>query len=153
MCNHVRSIVEDQFAMFTLHPQLAKDCLTIGQFDLCLLLLMNDRNYPWFILVPQRENISEIFQLTTADQMLLWRESTNLSEMLAQHFAADKMNVAALGNVVPQLHVHHIVRYRRDPAWPAPVWGKFPVEPYTENELQQLISTLVISLGKHLHLT
>jgi diadenosine tetraphosphate (Ap4A) HIT family hydrolase len=138
--------------MFILHPQLAKDCFVIGQFSLCQLLLMNDRNYPWFILVPQRENISEIYQLTAADQMLLWRESTELSETLARHFAADKMNVAALGNVVPQLHVHHIVRYRHDPAWPAPVWGKVPAVPYPENELQQFLSNLMPILGHYLHL-
>ena len=138
--------------MFTLHPQLAKDCFVIGQFELCQLLLMNDQNYPWFILVPQRENISEIYQLTVADQMLLWRESTGLSETLAQHFAADKMNVAALGNVVPQLHVHHIVRYQRDPAWPAPVWGKLAAKPYSESELQQLLSSLTPILGEYLHL-
>lgn len=138
--------------MFTLHPQLAKDCFVIGQFELCQLLLMNDQNYPWFILVPQRENISEIYQLTVADQMLLWRESTGLSATLAQHFAADKMNVAALGNVVPQLHVHHIVRYQRDPAWPAPVWGKLAAKPYSESELQQLLSSLTPILGEYLHL-
>ena len=138
--------------MFTLHPQLAKDCFVIGQFELCQLLLMNDQNYPWFILVPQRENISEIYQLTVADQMLLWRESTGLSETLTQHFAADKMNVAALGNVVPQLHMHHIVRYRHDPAWPAPVWGKLPAAPYSEERLQQLLSNLTPVLGDYLHL-
>ena len=137
--------------MFTLHPQLEKDCFAIGQFELCRLLLMNDRNYPWFILVPQRESISEVYQLAVADQLLLCRESNSLSEILARHFAADKMNVAALGNVVPQLHIHHIVRYQHDPAWPAPVWGKSPAVPYTDTELQQLLSNLVPVLGEHLH--
>lgn len=136
--------------MFVLHPQLEKDCLVIGRFSLCQLLIMNDRNYPWFILVPQRENVSEIFQLTTADQSLLWRESGVLSEALYWHFAADKMNIAALGNVVPQLHVHHIVRYRHDPAWPAPVWGKLPAQPYSDSELQQLLTNLTPVLGDHL---
>jgi diadenosine tetraphosphate (Ap4A) HIT family hydrolase len=138
--------------MFRLHPQLAKDCFVIGQFPLCQLLLMNDQNYPWFILVPQREDISEIYQLTAADQMMLWRESTDLAEVLARHFAADKMNVAALGNVVPQLHLHQIVRYRHDPAWPAPVWGKLPAVPYSEEGLQQLLSNLTPVLGDYLHL-
>ena len=138
--------------MFRLHPQLAKDCFVIGQFPLCQLLLMNDQNYPWFILVPQREDISEIYQLTAADQMMLWRESTDLAEVLARHFAADKTNVAALGNVVPQLHLHQIVRYRHDPAWPAPVWGKLPAVPYSEEGLQQLLSNLTPVLGDYLHL-
>lgn len=138
--------------MFTLHPQLAKDCFVIGQLPLSQLLLMNDQNYPWFILVPQREDIREIYQLTPADQMLLWRESTDLAEVLARHLAADKMNVAALGNVVPQLHLHHIVRYRHDPAWPAPVWGKLPAVPYSEERLQQLLSNLASVLGDYLHL-
>jgi diadenosine tetraphosphate (Ap4A) HIT family hydrolase len=138
--------------MFTLHPQLAKDCFVIGQFSLCQLLLMNDRKYPWFILVPQRENISEIYQLGTADQTQLWRESAELSEILARQFAADKMNIAALGNVVPQLHIHHIVRYQNDPAWPAPIWGKLPAEPYSESELQELLTNLTPVLGDQLHL-
>lgn len=138
--------------MFTLHPQLAQDCIAIGQFSLCQLLLMNDRQYPWFLLVPQRENISEIYQLSASDQSQLWRESAELSETLARHFNADKMNVAALGNVVPQLHLHHIVRYRDDLAWPAPVWGKLPAVAYTETELQQLLTELMPVLGDNLHL-
>jgi len=138
--------------MFSLHPQLATDCIVVGQYNLCQLLLMNDRHYPWFILVPQRENISEIYQLSATDQALLWRESADLSETLARHFSADKLNIAALGNVVPQLHIHHIVRYQNDPAWPAPVWGKLPAEPYSQSELQTLLTNLVPVLGEHLHL-
>lgn len=138
--------------MFSLHSQLAQDCFVIGQFPLSQLLLMNDQQYPWFILVPQRNNIREIFQLTADDQLQLWRESTQLSEVLASHFAADKMNVAALGNVVPQLHIHHIVRFRHDPAWPAPVWGKFPPQPYHEDQLQELLTALMPPLGKYLNL-
>jgi diadenosine tetraphosphate (Ap4A) HIT family hydrolase len=138
--------------MFVLHPQLAQDCFAIGRFSLCQLLLMNDRNYPWFVLVPQRDNVSEIYQLSADDQMQLWRESTDLAETLARHFNADKMNLAALGNVVPQLHVHHIVRYRHDPAWPAPVWGKLPALAYTEMELQQLLTDLMPVLSDNLHL-
>jgi len=139
--------------MFRLHPQLAQDCLVIGRYDLCQLLLMNDHNYPWFILVPEREDISEVYQLNAADQAQLCRESAELSESLARHFAADKMNIAALGNVVPQLHVHHIVRFRHDPAWPAPVWGKLAAVPYTEKELQQLLTNLMPVLGRNMTLT
>jgi diadenosine tetraphosphate (Ap4A) HIT family hydrolase len=82
----------------------------VGRFSLCHLLLMNDANYPWFILVPDRQNISEIFQLSPVDRQLLTEESSCLAESLAQTFAADKINIAALGNMVPQLHIHHIVR-------------------------------------------
>lgn len=138
--------------MFTLHPQLAQDCFVIGRFSLSQLLLMNDSNYPWFLLVPQRENISEIYELATADQAQLWRESVELTQALASHFSADKMNVAALGNVVSQLHVHHIVRYQNDPAWPAPVWGKLAPKAYSEGQLQQLLSELMGPLGKYLNL-
>lgn len=123
--------------MFRLHPQLQADCAPLGRFALCRLLLLNDANYPWFILVPERENISEIYQLSPEDQSQLLRESSYLSQRLAEHFKADKMNVAALGNVTPQLHIHHIVRYRDDPAWPAPVWGKAPPRPYDNAALAE----------------
>jgi len=138
--------------MFTLHPQLQQDCFVIGRFSLCQLLLMNDSNYPWFILVPERENISEIYQLPEAEQVQLWRESSWLSRQLAVEFDADKMNVAALGNVVPQLHLHHIVRYRNDRTWPAPVWGRLPALPYAEAELQAMLTRLVPVLGEQLQL-
>ena len=109
--------------MAELHPQLARDCRLIGRFPLCRLLLMLDANYPWFILVPDREGITEIHQLDSDDQQRLLHESSSLAGVLEEVFQADKLNIAALGNVVPQLHVHHIVRYENDPAWPAPVWG------------------------------
>jgi diadenosine tetraphosphate (Ap4A) HIT family hydrolase len=124
--------------MFELHPQLAADCETLGRFELCRLLLMNDANYPWCILVPERAGVREIYELAPVDQQQLLRESSALAAGMARVFDADKMNVAALGNVVPQLHVHHIVRHTSDPAWPAPVWGKVPVRPYTSAELQEV---------------
>jgi len=128
--------------MFELHPQLKKDCHVLGQFSLCQLLLMNDTNYPWFILVPARAAISEIYQLSAEEQQQLWRESTQLAVGLMQAFQGDKMNIAALGNVVPQLHIHHIVRYTSDAAWPAPVWGKLPAKPYSETECDALLEKL-----------
>jgi len=109
--------------MTSLHPQLQRDCLLLGRFPLCHLLLMRDANHPWFILAPERDGITELYQLEPADQQQLMRESCHLSKVLAQQFQAHKMSVAALGNLVPQLHIHHIVRYRHDAAWPAPVWG------------------------------
>lgn len=128
--------------MAGLHPQLQKDCLLIGRFTLCRLLLMQDAHYPWFILVPDREDISEIYQLSGEDQVQLLRESSQLSAVLVERFHADKLNIAALGNVVPQLHVHHVVRYRDDPAWPAPVWGHTPARPYTPEGLSDVLATL-----------
>jgi diadenosine tetraphosphate (Ap4A) HIT family hydrolase len=122
-------------AVFALDPRLQQDTLPIGDFPLCRLLLSNDSNYPWFILVPRREAISEIFQLDVADQLLLWQETTTLAQWLKESFDADKMNVATLGNVVSQLHMHVIVRKRDDAAWPAPVWGKHPATPYTAEQV------------------
>ncbi|WP_433771761.1 HIT domain-containing protein [Pseudomonas putida] len=121
--------------MFALDSRLQQDTLPIGDFPLCRLLLSNDSNYPWFILVPRRDDISEIFQLGVADQQLLWQETTALAELLKTAFDADKMNVGALGNVVSQLHMHVIVRKREDAAWPAPVWGKHPAIPYSAGQV------------------
>lgn len=121
--------------MFVLDSRLVQDTLVVGDFPLCRLLLSNDSNYPWFILVPRRADIAEVFQLPETDQHQLWKETTLLSGLLNDAFAADKLNVAALGNVVNQLHMHVIVRYRSDAAWPAPVWGKHPARPYTQSEV------------------
>jgi len=128
--------------MTILHAQLAKDCLVIGNFPLCTLLLMKDANYPWFILVPDREAVCEIFQLPVNDQHQLTRESSLLAQYLATEFEADKINIAALGNIVPQLHIHHIARYKTDAAWPAPVWGTVPCKVYNENDLELLMNKL-----------
>lgn len=121
--------------MFVLDTRLQEDTWLIGDFPLCHLLLSNDSSYPWFILVPRREGISELFQLDDHDQQLMWRETTALAQVLKDVFGADKMNVATLGNVVSQLHMHVIVRYRADAAWPGPVWGKHPAKPYTPAEV------------------
>lgn len=129
--------------MFTLDPRLRQDTVTLGQFPLSLLLLMNDRTYPWFILVPQRAGIREIYELPTDDQQQLLRESSQLAATLAALLHPDKLNIAALGNVVPQLHLHHVARFRTDPAWPAPVWGKAPAVPYAPEPLAALRDRLV----------
>ena len=120
---------------FILHPALKKDCIEITRLDLCLVLLMNDSHYPWLILVPQRVNVSEIYQLSSAEQQQLTRESSYISEKLQRLYHADKINIAALGNIVPQLHIHHVVRYKSDKAWPAPIWGKFDAVAYSDTEL------------------
>ncbi len=132
--------------MFALDSRLQQDCLLIGDFPLCRLLLMNDSHYPWFILVPRREEVSELFQLDAADQRQLWHETTLLAETLKDTFAADKMNVATLGNVVSQLHMHVIVRRRDDAAWPAPVWGRHPSQAYADEQVRQLKDKLRLVL-------
>ena len=124
--------------MFSLDERLLNDCEVLGKFDLCHVLLMRDSNYPWCVLVPNREGKVEIFDLTEEDQNQLQLESITLLSYLKKEFNADKMNVAALGNVVSQLHIHHIVRYSNDIAWPAPVWGAHPAKSYSDQALNQL---------------
>lgn len=133
--------------MFELHPRLGQDCLVLGRFSLCQLLLMNDSRYPWFILVPARNHISEIYQLSDGEQQLLLRESSRLARAMADAFRPDKLNIAALGNLVPQLHLHHVARYRDDAAWPAPVWGKLAAIPYFAEELASVKAKLHGALG------
>lgn len=135
--------------MFVLDPRLQQDCLVLGDFPLCRLLLSKDANYPWFILVPRQADVSELFDLTAADQQQLWQETTCLASLLKQEFAADKMNVATLGNVVSQLHMHVIVRHRNDAAWPAPVWGKVAAAEYREEQLAQLRQRLRSALNNN----
>ena len=132
--------------MFKLHPVLEKDSVLIGRFGLCQIRLIKDSNYPWVLLVPEREGLTEIHQLSIEDRCLLTEESAFLSATLSKLFEADKMNVAAIGNMVPQLHVHHIVRYKTDPAWPAPVWGKLPMKPYSDEALEETADKIAAAL-------
>ncbi len=129
-----------------LHPQLETDCFTVCELELCRVLLMNDRHYPWCILVPKINDVREIFELSEQDQQLLARESAQLSRTMMSLFKGEKMNVAALGNMVPQLHVHHIVRKERDPAWPKPVWGCVPSEPYDDETAKVLCNNIGTAL-------
>jgi len=121
---------------FKLDPQLAKDTVHMGDFPLSQVRLMNDANYPWFVLVPRRSGVTEIYHLGEKDRHQLMREAAALAENLADIFAARKMNVANLGNMVSQLHVHVIVRKESDAAWPGPVWGSVPAKPYASDELE-----------------
>jgi diadenosine tetraphosphate (Ap4A) HIT family hydrolase len=129
---------------FQLHPRLQQDCIHIGRFELCQLLMMNDSQYPWFILVPEIVDVTELYQLTKTQREQFIDESCYLAEQLATLFNADKMNIANIGNLVPQLHIHHIVRYSTDIAWPAPVWGKFSAVPFTETQREQRINQLAL---------
>lgn len=128
--------------MFQLHERLAADAHNLGRSQLCEILLMNDRTWPWIILVPAVPDIREIYQLGKEQQQRLLEESSTLSQGMMEIFGGDKMNVAALGNMVPQLHLHHIVRFEGDPAWPGPVWGKQPPVPYEDGELEQIKAKL-----------
>lgn len=133
---------------FQLHPQLAADGLVLADAPLSRLLLMNDAQYPWCVLVPRREGVRELYELDAADRVQLLEESVQLGQALMQAFAGDKLNVAALGNLVPQLHLHHIVRSRGDPAWPAPVWGRHPPRAYTGAERGERVARLRAALGE-----
>jgi len=126
-------------AGFELHTRLAADCIRVGRLPLSMLLLMDDARYPWFVLVPQRSGISEVFQLPEADQCQLWRESAVLARNLMQSFHADKINIGALGNLVHQLHIHHIARFSSDPAWPGPVWGHSAPVPYEKHAISERV--------------
>lgn len=132
---------------FKLHPQLENDCIELADFPLCKLLLCNDSAYPWFILVPKVNEVTDIYQLDWQQQQQLLNESSLLSELLMQVFVGDKMNVAALGNVVSQLHVHHVVRYKTDVSWPKPIWGQQALTPYSNDDLATLKDKLLPKLS------
>lgn len=133
---------------FVLHTQLQADTYVVGYFPLCVLLLCNDANYPWCILVPKRAGIREIHHLSREDRQALLTESCVLAECMEQLFTPLKMNVAALGNMVPQLHIHHIARFEADIAWPAPIWGKAPAKKYDDALLDMRLQELRESMGK-----
>jgi len=134
--------------MFELHEKLAADTISLGRSGLCEIRLMNDSAWPWIILVPTVADVREIYELSKIQQIRLLEDSSTLSEGMMQVFQGDKMNVAALGNMVPQLHIHHIVRFEGDPAWPGPVWGKQAPVPYTEEELEKTRKKLQPLLDK-----
>lgn len=128
---------------FTLHQTLARDTLEITRWPLCRVLWMKDSRFPWLILVPERPGIREIHELEPGDRGALIEEIARAGEILTRLFQPDKLNVAALGNVVPQLHVHLVVRYAGDPAWPGPVWGLGAATPYGDRELEELRGRLL----------
>lgn len=133
--------------MFTLHPQLAADGFDLGRTGLCRLLLMNDARYPWCLLVPEVEAVREVHHLTVAQQHRLTDESRLVAGAMEYLFKPDKLNIASLGNVVPQLHLHHIARYRDDEAWPAPVWGRGEAQAYAPEQAQQRIGVIRAALA------
>jgi diadenosine tetraphosphate (Ap4A) HIT family hydrolase len=120
---------------WALHPQLDRDTASIGDLPLSRVLIINDANYPWLLLVPRRANIVELIDLDEIEQAQLMTEVTRVARALRTVTNCDKLNIAALGNAVPQLHVHVIARFRSDAAWPKPVWGVAPPRPYEREEL------------------
>jgi len=132
---------------WVLDQKLADDSVFVVDLPLSQLRLINDSRFPWLVLVPRVSNIEEIFQLSDEDQQQLLQESSQLAKVLSTSFKADKLNVAALGNVVRQLHVHHIVRYADDCCYPSPVWGIGEAVPYQELELRQRLDELRSALS------
>lgn len=128
--------------MFRLHERLAAETLEAARWPLCRVLLMNDRTYPWLILVPEREGLKDLHDLAPADHGAVMAEIGRASRALRRLRDPDKINVAALGNVVAQLHVHVIARFTTDPAWPRPVWGVRPPEPYDAAGAREMLARL-----------
>ena len=122
--------------MFTLNKKLKEDTAEIAQLQLSLVLLMKDCSFPWLILVPVREGICEIHELAEKDRSILIEEISLSSQVIKRLYSPDKINVGALGNIIPQLHIHVIGRFKTDRAWPGPVWGTGQAKPYSDEELQ-----------------
>lgn len=131
---------------FTLHPSLARDTVEVARLPFCRVLLMKDRRFPWLILVPERETVREIYELPPEDRRQLIEEIAVVSEVLERIFRPAKLNVGALGNIVPQLHIHVVARFETDLAWPGPVWGSGTAAPYTDAELENLRERLTVEL-------
>lgn len=126
----------EQHPRFELHPRLLADSEVLGDLPLCRVLLARDSQYPWLILVPRVAGLREIHHLPAAQQQMLMQESCAVAALMEQALNPDKINVAALGNLVPQLHLHHVCRFGTDPAWPGPIWGARPAVPYEAQALQ-----------------
>ena len=135
--------------MFRLDERLQADTVYLCRLPLCKVLMMKDRRYPWVILVPSRSNVFEYYHLKKEDRLQLMEESAFVAEKMADHFASDSMNIAALGNVVAQLHVHHVARFKTDPAWPGPVWGHSPAEAFSDEELKERSEEMINLLNSH----
>ena len=123
--------------MFELHPRLQADTQILGDLPLCRVLLAKDSQYPWLILVPRVAGLREIHHLLPEQQQQLMQESCAVATLMEETLGPDKINVAALGNLVPQLHLHHVARFSTDAAWPGPIWGAHPAIPYQAQDLRQ----------------
>ncbi|MSO94050.1 MAG: HIT family protein [Rhodospirillales bacterium] len=132
---------------FSLDPKLAADTIALTRWKLCRVLLMNDSNFPWLVLVPERTGLRDFHDLAPADLGEATAEIVRASRALELAFKPHKLNVAALGNVVRQLHIHVVARFTNDPAWPRPIWGVVPAKPYGEPELAAIAARLKAVLG------
>jgi diadenosine tetraphosphate (Ap4A) HIT family hydrolase len=139
--------MSDPLSTWTLHPQLAADTHQVGDLPLSRVLIIKDANYPWVILVPRQADVREVLDLGPDDQTRLMAEITRMGAALKEISGCDKLNIAALGNIVPQLHVHIIARSKSDPAWPHPVWGKLKPRPYDRVTLDRFTELLWGALG------
>jgi diadenosine tetraphosphate (Ap4A) HIT family hydrolase len=128
---------------FTLHAQLAADTIAVTTLGLSSVRLMDDRTWPWIVLVPERADAVELLDLSASERGRLMQELALASAVVRDLFQPHKLNVAALGNQVPQLHVHVIGRFRHDPAWPGPIWGALPRQPYPAHERETTVAALV----------
>jgi diadenosine tetraphosphate (Ap4A) HIT family hydrolase len=127
---------------WSLHPQLERDTTPVGDLPVSRVLIMNDANYPWLLLVPRRRDVSEILDLDAIEHAQLMTELVGVGHALKTVTQCDKLNIAAIGNLVPQLHIHVIARGRSDPSWPRPVWGAIPPAAYATDERERLIAAL-----------
>ena len=127
---------------FELHPQLAADTVSVATWPLCEVLLLTDANYPWLVLVPVRPGLRDFHELSPDDMVTAGQEISRASEALEELFAPDKINVAALGNMVPQLHIHVVARFTDDAAWPNPIWGVAPPLAYAPDALDARLADL-----------
>ena len=127
---------------FELHPRLIQDTFHVANLTLCRVVLMNDSNYLWLILIPRRNGIKELYELSNEDRLQLVKETDEVAKRMSIRFQAPKMNVAALGNIVSQLHIHVIVRRVNDISWPNPVWNNAAIKPYIEKDSNILITDI-----------
>ncbi len=136
---------------FQLHDRLAADTFLVGDLGLSRVLLLNDVRYPWLILVPRVLDVTEIHHLSEINQQRLITESCQVAKVMDTLFEFDKMNLGALGNLVPQLHLHHVARSITDPAWPGPVWGHSPAQAYGEDNKNRVLAKLRTALALPQH--
>jgi diadenosine tetraphosphate (Ap4A) HIT family hydrolase len=134
-------------SFWALHEQLARDTIALGDLALSRILVMKDANYPWLLVVPRRPNVTEIIDLDAPERALLAQEIDRVALALKQVSQCDKLNIAALGNMVPQLHVHVIARRKTDKAWPRPVWGIVPPLDYDAEDLDRFMLAMRSKLG------
>jgi diadenosine tetraphosphate (Ap4A) HIT family hydrolase len=148
LAESLKSSVREAMVDFTLDNRLEADTFAVGNLSLCRVLLIKDARFPWVILVPRRANIREIIDLDLRDRATLYREIEAVSEVMKRLYSPTKLNIAALGNMVAQLHVHIIARFENDSAWPKPVWGVGDPLPYEPEAVEARIAELSDALGR-----